>query len=62
MNHDTSRAPNSVPKNAVSPAAPVPPRVQAATLLAGGRELVIVHQQEEYRLRITKKGKLLLTK
>jgi hemin uptake protein HemP len=39
-----------------------PPRVNAETLLAGGRELVIIHQQEEYHLRITKKGRLLLTK
>lgn len=39
-----------------------PARIQAATLFGDGRELVIVHQEEEYRLRVTRKGKLILTK
>lgn len=38
------------------------PRVHTKTLLGNSRELVIVHQEEEYRLRITRKGKLILTK
>ncbi|HTI86025.1 MAG TPA: hemin uptake protein HemP [Alphaproteobacteria bacterium] len=37
-------------------------RVDLAVLLGGGRELVIVHQNDEYRLRITRNGKLILTK
>jgi hemin uptake protein HemP len=41
---------------------PQPARIQAAALFGGGRELVIVHQEEEYRLRVTRKGKLILTK
>lgn len=45
-----------------TPARPQPARVQAASLFGGGRELVIVHQEEEYRLRVTRKGKLILTK
>ncbi|VAW83693.1 hypothetical protein MNBD_GAMMA16-1198 [hydrothermal vent metagenome] len=37
-------------------------RITSAELLAGQRELVIEHGAEEYRLRITSKGKLILTK
>jgi len=37
-------------------------RVTSEILLAGQRELVIEHSGEEYRLRITSKGKLILTK
>lgn len=46
----------------VAPPRLQPARIQAATLFGGGRELVIVHQEEEYRLRVTRKGKLILTK
>jgi hemin uptake protein HemP len=38
------------------------PRLQAAALLAGAREVIIEHGSQEYRLQITKQGKLLLTK
>jgi hemin uptake protein HemP len=31
-------------------------------LLAGARELVIEHQDSEYHLRLTRNGKLILTK
>lgn len=37
-------------------------RLSSAELLAGGREAVIVHGQDEYRLRLTSNGKLILTK
>ena len=37
-------------------------RVTSNELLAGQRELVIEHGAEEYRLRITSKDKLILTK
>ena len=37
-------------------------RMTSDNLLAGQRELVIEHGTEEYRLRITSKGKLILTK
>jgi len=45
-------------------AAPEAParRVSSQTLLAGGRELVIQHQGNEYRLRLTRNDKLILTK
>lgn len=36
-------------------------RIASEDLFAGVRELVIVHQDKEYRLRITYKGKLILT-
>lgn len=51
------------------PAAPVPcgapgpaPRVSSRSLLGGARELLIEHQQQVYRLRLTAQGKLILTK
>jgi hemin uptake protein HemP len=36
--------------------------VSSADLFQGHRELVILHGGEEYRLRITRAGKLILTK
>ena len=38
------------------------PRVSSSELLRGGRELVIQHGEDEYRLRLTSKLKLILTK
>ncbi|PCI14992.1 MAG: hypothetical protein COB71_00120 [Thiotrichales bacterium] len=45
-----------------SAAAPVVRRLTSDELLAGQRELVIEHHGDEYRLRITSKEKLILTK
>lgn len=39
-----------------------PRSVDTATLFGGGREVVLVHRGEPYRLRLTQSGKLLLTK
>lgn len=36
--------------------------VRSDELLRGSREVVILHGDEEYRLRVTKSGKLILTK
>lgn len=36
--------------------------VRSEELFRGAQELVIVHGNEEYRLRVTKTGKLILTK
>jgi len=36
--------------------------VESTTLFERGREVVIVHHGQEYRLRITKSDKLILTK
>ncbi len=40
----------------------VVPRIDSTELLRGGRELVIQHGADEYRLRLTSKLKLILTK
>jgi hemin uptake protein HemP len=41
-----------------------PPRQRVSTtdLMRGSRELILLHEGEEYILRITKTGKLILTK
>jgi hemin uptake protein HemP len=36
--------------------------VKSEELLAGEKEIVILHNGEEYRLRVTRNGKLILTK
>jgi len=41
---------------------PLIDRVESAALFRRGREVVIVHRGQEYRLRITKSDKLILTK
>jgi len=38
------------------------PRIESFTLFKGGNEIMIVHRDEEYSLRITRNGKLILTK
>jgi hemin uptake protein HemP len=42
--------------------APQPPSVDASTLFGSNREVIIVHRGEQYRLRVTQNGKLILTK
>jgi hemin uptake protein HemP len=44
-----------------APAGPKP-RIESNNLFQGNSEIVIVHQKEEYNLRITRNGKLILTK
>ncbi len=46
------------------PALPSPgvPVVDVATLLGEGREVRLLHRGQEYRLRVTRQGKLILTK
>ena len=39
-----------------------PHRIPASTLLAGRREVILQHDGQEYRLRLTSNGKLILTK
>jgi hemin uptake protein HemP len=41
---------------------PGAPRVDSTLLFRGEREIVIVHRGQEYRLRITRGDKLILTK
>jgi hemin uptake protein HemP len=39
-----------------------PPCIPSSELLRGARELLILHQGETYRLRLTSNDKLILTK
>ena len=39
-----------------------PVRVLVSEILAGGREAILEHDGQDYRLRITSNGKLILTK
>ena len=39
-----------------------PRRLKVRELLAGGREAILEHDGQDYRLRITANGKLILTK
>jgi hemin uptake protein HemP len=39
-----------------------PPVLQAAALFGASNEIRLLHRGQEYRLRITKAGKLILTK
>jgi len=43
------------------PGAHEPRRVSSESLLGSNKELVIVHNGREYRLRLTQNGKLILT-
>jgi hemin uptake protein HemP len=47
---------------ASAPSPPGPRRLDSAALFQRAREIVIVHGGQEYRLRITKADKLILTK
>lgn len=38
------------------------PRVDAGSILSAGKEVILVHKDTEYRLRVTRNGKLILTK
>ena len=44
------------------PAAKPVKRIAVSELLNGGREVVLLHDGDEYRLRLTSNGKLILTK
>jgi hemin uptake protein HemP len=45
-----------------TPPSSQPIRIELAALLGGRREAIIVHNGEDYRLRVTSNGKLILTK
>ncbi|MDI1232306.1 MAG: hemin uptake protein HemP [Methylobacter sp.] len=47
-------------KQGIAP--PLRPRLHSVTLFGTAREIVIEHAGEEYRLRLTRQGKLILTK
>jgi hemin uptake protein HemP len=50
------------PERQAGPGQDVPRRIAADVLLEGRRELIILHNADEYRLRVTSNGKLILTK
>ncbi len=54
--------PDVLPGSHVIPLQPRRRRVRSLALFRGHREIVILHQGTEYRLRITKGDKLILTK
>lgn len=58
----SQRAPSPLPPQADHSALPTPCRVSSVSLLGGCREIVIVHNGDDYRLRITRQDKLILTK
>lgn len=48
-------------RSTVPPGMP-PRRIAVAELMAGHQDVVLVHNDQDYHLRITKTGKLILTK
>lgn len=54
--------PCPAPKPASPPPAPATRRLEAASLFGAAREIELLHQGELYRLRITRNGRLILTK
>ena len=57
-------SPDEKPPDGRVPPAPgeTPRTITTEDLLAGRREIVIVHRGERYLLRVTRSGKLILTK
>lgn len=60
--HEADAAHAATSSKGAVPSRSASPRVESLHLLAGGRELVIQHGAEEYRLRLTRNDKLILTK
>jgi hemin uptake protein HemP len=60
MSGETPKPP--APGGRASEQRPNTPVVDIRDIVAGGREAIIVHAGERYRLRITAKDKLILTK
>ena len=57
-----SQPPPMLPDADGAPVVPPVRRISSQRLLAGERELVIQHLGSEYHLRLTRNGKLILTK
>ena len=54
--------PPTVGRNQSEAPAAAARRIESAMLLGDQRELIIAHGEDTYRLRLTSKGKLILTK
>jgi hemin uptake protein HemP len=50
------------PQGPAAAAGAKPRRIKVSELLDGGREAILEHGGQDYRLRITANGKLILTK
>jgi hemin uptake protein HemP len=60
---DPPKSGNPSPEIEVNPSSESsPPSINSADLLHGHRELLIHHEGEIYRLRLTRTGKLILNK
>jgi hemin uptake protein HemP len=57
----SSRISHMQPVKTAESLAHAPQKVQSEALLGNARELLIVHNGREYRLRLTQNGKLILT-
>ena len=55
-----THSPQTVPEKAAPPASP--PLLHSRQLFGNGREVLIEHQGELYRLQLTRNGKLILIK
>jgi hemin uptake protein HemP len=63
MNAKTDKPPTSrAPAHNLGTPLPGLRRLIVADLLAGDREVILEHDNQDYRLRITANGKLILTK
>lgn len=58
----TAKPPPEGPASPGAPATTAVRRIKIEDLLDGAREMILVHAGQDYRLRITSKGKLILTK
>ncbi len=62
MSTESGDSPTNPPDRPAEPAKPARPVFDVRDLLGDGREAIIVHQGEHYRLRVTANDKLILTK
>ena len=62
MNRDAPKPANSPTPSTTQGAPASRQRVDVVVLMAGRRDVVLVHGAQEYLLRITQQGKLILTK
>lgn len=57
----TDQPPEAPQDNPGTPRIAAPPRLDSSALFGASRELIIVHNGREYRLRMTQNEKLILT-
>jgi hemin uptake protein HemP len=56
------RSPPASPRAAAAQAKPAQRVITSKEILAGDAEVIILHGEEAYRLRVTRNGKLILQK